>query len=248
MNTFWINDLSILFSKNHFLEVLPLSNMKFNNKLNAIFRLSIYYFIVITLIKKDIKNIIVPVVVGLVTIVLYNYHSKNNNNISESNINNISSVNNGNYSVHGVNIDIINNDSINNVSNVSNVSSDNNSGIKGCRISTEDNPFMNPTFLDVSVGNMEESCKSYNNSVVRDLERVNYDSGLYVDQFDIYGKEHGNRQFYTVPVNSIVNDQGSFAQWCYGRPPTCKEGNGIQCSANLPSPHDVSGGPGYANS
>ena len=33
MNTFWINDLSILFSKNHFLEVIPLSSMKFNNKL-----------------------------------------------------------------------------------------------------------------------------------------------------------------------------------------------------------------------
>jgi hypothetical protein len=236
MNTFWINDLSILFSKNHFLEVIPLSNMKFNNKLNAIFRLSIYYFIVITLIKKDIKNIFVPVVVGLVTIVLYNYHSKNNN-ISESIVNN----NNTNHSINGVNIDVVNN-------NVSNVSSNNNSGIKGCRISTEDNPFMNPTFMDISVGNMEESCKSYNNSVVRELENVNYNSGLYVDQFDIYGKEQGNRQFYTVPVNSIVNDQGSFAQWCYGRPPTCKQGNGIQCSANLPSPHDVSGGPGYANS
>ena len=34
-----------------------------------------------------------------------------------------------------------------------------------------------------------------------------------------------------MPVNSIVNDQGSFAEWCYSRPPTCKEGNGIQCSA-----------------
>ena len=26
------------------------------------------------------------------------------------------------------------------------------------------------------------------------------------------------------------------------RPPTCKEGNGIQCSVNLPSSNDVSGG------
>ena len=43
---------------------------------------------------------------------------------------------------------------------------------------------------------------------------------------------------------SIVNDQGAFADWCYSRPPTCKEGNGIQCFANLPSAQNVSGGPG----
>ena len=52
MNTFWLNDLSILFNKNHFLEVIPFSNMRFNNKLNAIFRVSIYYFIIMTLLRK----------------------------------------------------------------------------------------------------------------------------------------------------------------------------------------------------
>ena len=30
-----------------------------------------------------------------------------------------------------------------------------------------------------------------------------------------------------------MNDQGAFAEWCYSRPPTCKEGNSIQCNANL---------------
>ena len=40
-----------------------------------------------------------------------------------------------------------------------------------------------------------------------------------------------------VPGNRVPNDQGNFAQWLYGTPPTCKEGNKIAClSAN--------GGPG----
>uniref|UniRef100_A0A6C0C534 Minor capsid protein P9 transmembrane helices domain-containing protein n=1 Tax=viral metagenome TaxID=1070528 RepID=A0A6C0C534_9ZZZZ len=220
MSNFWINDLSIIFSKNHFLEVIPMSGMKFNSKLNAIFRLSIYYFIIVTLMKKNINNIVVPIFVGILTILLYNYY-KNIHNISESNDNNV-----------------------NNVNNNLNISSNNNSGVQGCKMPTKDNPFMNPTFMDYTTGNMEQSCSSYNNSVIRELERVNYQDGLYTDQFDIYGKEHGNRQFYTMPVNSIVNDQGSFAEWCYSRPPTCKEGNGIQCSVNLPSTQDVSGGPG----
>ena len=126
MNTFWINDLSILFSKNHFLEVIPLSNMKFNNKLNAIFRLSIYYFIIVTLLKKNMNNILVPIFVGIVTVVLYNYYKKIHN-ISESNDNGVPST-------------------FDNSNNVSNVSSNNNSGVQGCRISTVNNPFMNPTY------------------------------------------------------------------------------------------------------
>ena len=76
MNTFWLNDLSILFDKNHFLEVIPFSNMRFNNKLNAIFRVSIYYFIIMTLIKKNLNNIVIPIFVGIVTIVLYNNYKR----------------------------------------------------------------------------------------------------------------------------------------------------------------------------
>ena len=222
MNTFWINDLSILFSKNHFLEVIPLSSMKFNNKLNAIFRLSIYYFLIITLINKNIKNIVVPIFVGIVTVVLYNYYRKFHN-INESN------DNNNNISRNSNNLNII---------------SDNDSGIQGCKMPTKDNPFMNAGLYDFSTGNLEKSCNSYNNSVIRDLEKINYNNDLYKDQFDIFDKENGNRQFYTMPVNSIVNDQGAFAEWCYSRAPTCKEGNGIQCFANLPSSQNVSGGPG----
>ena len=225
MNTFWLNDLSVIFNKDHFLEVIPFSNMQFNNKLNAIFRVSIYYFIIMTLLKKNLNNIAVPIFVGIVTIVLYNNYRKIHK-ISESNENNNNLSNNSN----------------------SNISSNNNSGVDGCRLPSKENPFMNPTFMDIGTGNIEQSCSSYNNSVIRDLEKMYYNEGLYEDQFDVYGKEYSSRQFYTMPVNSIVNDQGSFAQWCYGRPPTCKEGNGIQCSVNLPSSQDVSGGPGKSPS
>ena len=182
----------------------------------------IYYFIIMTLIKKSLNNIFVPVVVGIVTVILYKNYRRIHK-ISESNDN---SSNN------------------NNLSN-SNISSNNNSGVEGCKIPTKENPFMNPTFLDYSSGDMQQSCSSYNNSVIRDLEKVYFNEGLYEDNFDIFGKEHSARQFYTMPVNSIVNDQGSFAEWCYKRPPTCKEGNGIQCSVNLASAQDVSGGPGH---
>ena len=231
MNTFWLNDLSILISKNHFMEIIPFTNMKFNNKLNAIFRLSIYYFIIITLIKKNVKNIIVPIFVGILTIILYNNYKKltnyeSNNNNTNANSGNMNTGNNVNNSNNGVNM---------NGENMNGEDSPyiNNSGVPGCKLPTKDNPFMNPTFLDYSIGNLEQSCPSYNNNVIKDLEKINFNNDLYRNQFDIYGTEHSDRQFFTNPINSILNDQGSFADWCYSRPPTCKEGNGIQCSANL---------------
>ena len=55
---------------------------------------------------------------------------------------------------------------------------------------------------------------------------------LYKDVSDIFSKNNSQRQFYTTPVTTIPNDQGSFADWLYKTPPTCKENNGNQCVAN----------------
>jgi hypothetical protein len=34
-------------------------------------------------------------------------------------------------------------------------------------------------------------------------------------------------------VTEAMNKQTEFAKWCYMTPPTCKEGNGLQCANNL---------------
>ena len=39
--------------------------------------------------------------------------------------------------------------------------------------------------------------------------------------------------FIQIPGNRVPNDQGSFAQWLYGTPPTCKEGNQIACLSQM---------------
>jgi len=209
MDNFWLNDLSILFNKKTFLDIVPFINIKLTNKLNAIFRLSIYFFIIIMLIKKDLKYIVVPIFIGIITILIYNNYKK---------LNNIESINSGNNT---------NGETMYNITNI------NNSGVPGCKLPTKDNPHMNPTFEDYKSGNLMQACPSYNNNVIKDLENINFNKDLYRDQFDIYNKENSQRQFYTMPVNSIMNDQGAFAEWCYSRPPTCKEGNAIQCNANL---------------
>ena len=61
----------------------------------------------------------------------------------------------------------------------------------------------------------------------------NGNDSLFRDVNDLFGKNNSQRQFYTVPGNSIPNDQDTFAKWLYATPKTCKEGNGLQCAANM---------------
>ena len=204
MNKFWLNDLTILFSKNKLIEVIPYSNLNFNDKLNTVFRLSIYFSFIMLVIKKDYRYLSIAVIIGILTVIIY----KNSHKL------NIESNNP---------IDIINKDS-----NI-------NEEADGCRLPTAKNPFMNPTFSDYENGKLLKSCNSYDNTVIRDMENEYFNNGLYRDQTDIFNKNNSQREFYTMPVNSIMNDSVKFAEWCYKTPPTCREGNSTQCFADLQS-------------
>ena len=98
-----------------------------------------------------------------------------------------------------------------------------------------DNPFMNVQFDDYIKNPNRDAISKLNNYKNPNLnklidEKFNYN--LYKDVSDIFGKNNSQRQVYTTPVTTIPNDQGSFADWLYKTPPTCKENNGNQCVAN----------------
>jgi hypothetical protein len=52
----------------------------------------------------------------------------------------------------------------------------------------------------------------------------------FSDPTDVFGKNQGQRQFYTMPSNSIPNDRKSYQEWLYKISGlTCKEGGGAAC-------------------
>lgn len=75
-------------------------------------------------------------------------------------------------------------------------------------VATKDNPFANP-----SVGTNESKC----NMVVDESDRL-FTQNLPLDEWDIYGKNNSQRQFFTLPQN----DQTSFAKWLYNPGDVCK--------------------------
>lgn len=223
MTNFWLNDLTVLINRNNLFKIIPYSNLNLNEKLNSIFRLSIYFTLIMIIIKKDYKYLGIVFIVGLLTIII------NRNS---------------------VNLNIENNNNNNNSLNITD--SNLHSEAEGCKLPTQRNPFMNPTFKDYEDGNLMKACNSYDNSVIRNMENEYFNYGLYRDQNDVFNKSNSQREFYTMPVNSIINDSIKFAEWCYKTPPTCREGNAIQCAADILgstlNTRGGSGGPAFSPS
>jgi len=214
---FWTKDINILYNRNHILEIFPSSSFDIIRKLNAIFRFSIYYSLLVFLYNRNNTNVFyIPIVVGILTYVVY----KKNNSIQVDDAL-IQSINGDKESVQDMG--------------------------KSCRIPTKDNPFMNPELSDFG-NNVEikESCTSFDNKGVQKKIDEYFDEGVFKEFSDIFNNKNSQRQFFTVPGRDVPNDQGSFAQWLYGSPPTCKEGNQIDCLSFRNGGGMPSGGVGTA--
>ena len=82
MTPLWKNDISILYEKKYLLEVIPKEEYDINRKLNSIVRISIYYSLIMYLVKKDINNLLIPIIVSIITIIISNKsESKKHNTI-----------------------------------------------------------------------------------------------------------------------------------------------------------------------
>lgn len=101
---------------------------------------------------------------------------------------------------------------------------------KICTKPTKNNPFMNPTMLDLQ--NDQPACPISDKSTLTNIDKI-YDNTMFRNVDDIYDRTTSKRQFYTVPASSIPNDQSMFANWLYNRGKSCKENNGSQCFNNI---------------
>ncbi len=202
MTPLWIEDISILYEKKYIFEIVPMKNFDLNRKLNSLLRLSIFYSIIVYLFKKNNNALMIPIGVGIFTVII----SKNLkiNNINEK----IVKLHNDNVDENFLMYDVS----------------------EGCKVPEKNNPFMNPTLY--SDDNSKKPCLSYNNKGIQREIEEKFNEDLYRDVNDIFGKNNSQRQFYTVPGKTNPNDLESYKNWLYSTPPTCKEGNGLQCAAN----------------
>lgn len=91
-----------------------------------------------------------------------------------------------------------------------------------CVKPTPDNPYMNFTIGDhIANPNRNEGC-SIDDENIRNDQIKFYRNGHNPDVNDLYGKTITDRNFYTMPSTSIVNDQQGFLNFLYGDFGKCK--------------------------
>ena len=208
MIPFWSDKISILYDKNFLFEIIPKKEYNLNRKLNALLRFIIYYSLIVYLMDTKKRYVLSFIIgMGIFTYLIYFKYKE-------------SFMNRENNKIMNGSEDM----------NINELSSE-------CRIPTKDNPFMNPLLSDFGSNKSKPACPSYNNKGVQRVTEDFFEEDLYKDINDIFGKENSQRQFFSVPGNSVPNDRDTFMKWCYQTPPTCKEGNGLQCSANQLGEH-----------
>ena len=200
---FWVNDYKILFYNQRLTDFFPTINMTLIEKLNAIFRLSIYLSIILYLFTSNYLYFYIMIIVGLFTYFIF-YNQKDNLELYFN-----SDKNDPENSIIKSDIDNKNNK------------------IKP----TTENPFMNINLITDNK-EKEEAPSSWNNeNMQKDIESK-FGYNLYRDVGDLYGKSNSQREFYTMPSTTIPNNQTSFAKWCYSVGPTCKE-KSIYCTPEM---------------
>ncbi len=93
-----------------------------------------------------------------------------------------------------------------------------------CFKPTRDNPFMNVALTDAP--DRPPSCDMTKRSVRKQVERL-FDQSAVYNADDVFRRNSGQRQFYSMPATTTPNGQDEFARWLYADPrPTCKEQSG----------------------
>jgi hypothetical protein len=109
---------------------------------------------------------------------------------------------------------------------------------------TKENPLMNVSLPEIN-GNpnrppatesyLPKTVKKINQDIKESIiEKNDLDPRLFKDLGDQMSFDQSMRQFYTTANTTIPNDQGGFANFCYGDMKSCKEDNSV-CTGNIPT-------------
>ena len=224
VDKFWSDDITVLFDKNKLSEFYPTSSMSIEEVLNALVRSSFYLSICLFVYKRNANVFFMGIGTLVITFLIYKYKPKEKNNTEEGS--KIGSEHSSGSVKEGFN-------------NYHEHEMDEMLKKKVCVMPTNDNPFMNVALSDYKTMPNRDVCDDVlDNPYVKKEMNDKFNTGLYQDVGDVWGKNNSQRQFYTMPNTSIPNKQKEFALWLYNRGPTCKEGNRYQCFANIHHPHE----------
>ncbi len=207
-NTFWLNNPLVLVDKDHVTEIFPSSKLSYVSKLNAITRIVIILSILGYFVTKSVKVLISAVMTILIIAIIYKTQKQERikNSINKQELKE-GFANAANYEKHKSKF----------------------------TEPTKNNPLMNVLLPEINdKPKRKPAAPAFNRSVEKKINEkagnVGPDPRLFLDLGDSISFEQSMRNFYSTPNTKVCNDQSSFAKFCYGDMPSCKEGNEFQCT------------------
>ena len=243
---FWLNEPTILFNKKYISSVWPSEKMSSVEKLNAISRFVIAASLLGYLITLNLKMILVAVVTLAVIAILYNVQRNQQAKDASKNDENGESDETDKDKGKRKSKDTKSNEKIKEgFANAMLYNELNNELNNEYTKPEENNPMMNVLLPEISYDpKRSEAAPAYNSEVEKELNNKTKDyvvdttfgdgtkkqqeyirRKLFSDLGDNYNFDFSMRNFYTNPNTTIPNDQGGFANFCFGDMISAKEGN-----------------------
>jgi len=232
---FWLTEPTILFNKKHITDIWPDSNMTNMEKLNAISRFVILASLLGYLITLNIGLIFICIItLGVIAIL---YHVQSNKNKDDEKMKELSSSSSSKKVKENFTNSILYNEVKDDYTNPK-----------------QNNPMMNvlvpeivynPTRNEAAPAFNTEVEKKINSNTMNCVVETTFSDEsakqkeyikrkLFSDLGDSYIFDHSMRNFYTNPSTTIPNDQGGFANFCFGDMISAKEGNEFALGRNIP--------------
>ena len=193
-DSFWTDNPSILLDRNRLVEFVPTADMTQPEKLNALTRLLVYTGIVLLAYTRKLWPLYIPLLGCVFVAFLFKMSRQERGDLAQQ------KRDDATESLPDPTADI---------------------RPPFCTPPTRENPFMNVLMNEWGDNPTRPAACKYDG--VESETRSHFNYNLYKDIDDLYEKNNGQRQFFTMPYTTIPNDQGSFARWLYKVPSTCKE-------------------------
>lgn len=213
---FWTDNPNILMKNGYITELFPTTEMTFEQKLNAVTRLVLVITILVFIITKSVRVIVGSLFTVLAIVMLHKYHFKNSESFSNPAM------------------DVLNKNNIQLSGNVFDKPTSSNPFSNVLVTDYEDNPqkLPAPPFSNAATneGLMENAKKMVSEA---HPDQPNITDKLFLGLNEKLNFEQSMRQFHSTASTTIPNDQGAFAEFCYGGMKSCKEGNLFACAKNM---------------
>ena len=207
-HTFWLNNPSVLFNKDHITDIWPSQADNTETKLNAYTRLVILLTIVGYTLTRSFRIVISSAVTLVIIVLLYKIrkHADVKKKINKKIVK---------EGFTGRKLYEKTKQAFTNP--------------------TKKNPLMNVLLPEISdKPKRKPAAPSFNRTVEKQINKkagnVGPDPRLFLDLGDSISFEQSMRNFYSTPNTKVCNDQTAFAKFLYGDMPSCKEGNEFQCT------------------